>query len=229
MMLSKKLLGERLHTGLKNRLLTVRWRRQVREIIGTIDLAQFAHYQNKHAGDHKNKYFDLRLWIAKTVNQLSELNLLNSSPQRILDLGTGACYFPYVCRHYGHCVKALDVRYPLYDDLAGLLCIDRRTWEIKAFEKLPPFDMRFDLVTAFRIVFNKQDTPDVWGVAEWDFFLRDIAHNCLDENGSVFLLFNQDIRTGKHYDEQLLRYFLQHGAQEDSGKIRFPSVGHFRR
>jgi hypothetical protein len=58
-----------------------------------------------------------------------------------------------------------------------------------AFEPLPALG-RFDLVTAFQICFDRHPNGENWGVAEWDFFRRDVEDHLLLPGGRLMLEFN---------------------------------------
>ena len=62
----------------------------------------------------------------------------------------------------------------------------------RGFEKLPDFNQRFDVVTAFAVCFNNHDQPDLWGPREWLSFLQDLATNQLTTGGRFMMKLNQE-------------------------------------
>jgi hypothetical protein len=118
---------------------------------------------------------------------------------------------------------ALDLdETPLYNEMIALLDIPRTVWQIRAYEKLPVCETKFDLITTFAVCFNNHNQPDLWGVDEWRFFLYDLATTHLNKNGRVFLKLNQE-RNQANIDEHLAGFFTDHGAQIHGWEVYFPS------
>jgi len=190
----------------------------VERILKTIDLEQFKVYQKRYKDDDPpptgySKYLDIRTWMAAKLIYVYLLNLHKARPMRILDMGTGPGYFPYVCSFYGHKVVAIDLdTIPMYNELCQFLHVDRRVWRINRFENLPDFGVKFDLVTAFMIKFDQHDSPDQWGADEWSFMLEDLKRNHLTENGRILLNFNSR-HDGTWEDDSLLRLFYNMGGR----------------
>ena len=154
------------------------------------------------------KYLDLRTWMRRHLVHLQALDLLDGPPRRILDLGTGNGYFPYLCGRRGHRVVALDLdTFAFYNELTALLGIDRRAHRILAFEPLPDLGGPFDLVTAFNVSFDAHYSPQMWNAAEWDFFLRDVATRQLQPEGRIFVKLNPFKLEG--YDAEALYGYLR--------------------
>jgi SAM-dependent methyltransferase len=184
----------------------------VQRILKTIDIQEFkvfqARYKDADPTPGYSKYLDLRPWMINKLIYFYLLGLHKSKPLRILDLGTGAGFFPYICSLYGHKVIALDLdTVPMYNELCEFFRVDRRTWRVVRFDKLPDLGARFDLVTAFMITFNQHNQTDEWGIDEWRFMLEDLKCNQVAEGGRIFLNFN--LRPdGTWCDSTLLRFFL---------------------
>jgi SAM-dependent methyltransferase len=212
----------------------IRSRLMIDRIIETIDMNQFRAFQRQYDdADPRphgySKYLDIRPWMADKLMQALYLGLHKSKPLKILDIGTGAGYFPYVCRNLGHEVIALDLdTVPMYNDICRFLKIDRRTWRIEKFEKLPDLGTRFDLVTAFMIKFNQHYSKEQWRAEEWKFLIEDLRTNHLTPNGRIFLGFNANL-DGTFFDEGMLRYFQSLGARiwHDEVDIGGPKRGVF--
>ena len=151
-------------------------------VIETIDPAGFEQIRHRYAvadpGADWPKYLDLDRWIQINIRRIRELELDLSRPKRILDLGCGAGYFLYIAQLLGHSGIGLDVDFvPMFSDVTRLLGVRRVIQRIRAFDPLPELGAKFDLVTAFMICFNNHKQANLWGVAEWEFFLDDLARH----------------------------------------------------
>jgi hypothetical protein len=71
------------------------------------------------------------------------------------------------------------------------------------------------------ICFNSHRRPNLWGVAEWNFFLDDIAKH-LAPRGRVWLEMNRE-SDGTLYTPELKEFFQKRGAKIDEHKIMFNS------
>ena len=202
---------------LRYALASLRARSALKGVLETVDLQGFRTYQKRYQDADPpplgySKYLNIREWLLDKLTYFHLLGLHKVRGLRILDLGTGAGYFPYICAFYGHRAVALDLDIiPMYNELCQFLRVDRRTYKIVRFEKLPDFGTRFDLVTGFMIKFNQHDLPDQWGVNEWSFILDDLVGNQLAPSGRIFLALNT-CRDGTWYDDALKRLFLQRGC-----------------
>jgi SAM-dependent methyltransferase len=201
-----------------------RWTRSltVPQLLRKLPEAEFERLRVKYgvAGKTKawQKYVDQRRWLALAIEQAQELRLDRRKPCRILDLGSGAGYFLYVCKHLSHTGLGLDLDWPpLYFETFKLLGLERVIWRIEPFQPLPCFAQRFDLVTAFAVCFNGHETDQVWGPREWGFFLNDLRQNVLSPGGEIFLSLNPE--PYGHYTPELKRFFEERGADIDRQKI----------
>ena len=112
----------------------------------------------------------------------------------------------------------------MFAEITSLLGVRRVIQRIRAFHPLPDFGEKFDLITAFMICFNSHRRPNLWGVAEWDFFLDDIAKH-LAPRGRIWLELNRE-SDGTIYTPELKEFFLKRGARIDEHKIMFNSGVH---
>ena len=122
---------------------------------------------------HYAKYLDLEKRLPINIQRAQDLNLQRLPPQEILDIGCGGGFFLFVAQALGHRGLGLDVAgIPVFDGLVDLLGVDRRDYRITAFEPLPDFGRKFDLIAAFATAFHggKEDSWR-WGPAEWDFLI----------------------------------------------------------
>lgn len=160
--------------------------------------------------------------IARATHLARQLGLHRGPRLRILDLGSGPSYFPFVCRRMGHEVVALDAGWiPLYNDVSAALGVPRVLHEIRAYEPLPALGGPFDLVTAMMICFNghKGQRQALWGVAEWAWFVEQMRAAAAPSASRAVLVFNRE-RSGVAIAPALLTWFVQQGAEIRGGGIR---------
>lgn len=132
--------------------------------------------------------------IKEQLDWAHTLKLNQSLPLDILEIGTGAGFFPYICREYGHNVDSCDDRYPgsWWNDSYQLLNLDPKNYFVyKNTSVGNAFDQKFDMIVSFRSTIGTQtyvDPPDtgidVWNVDEWKFFLTDCSKNLLKSDNS---------------------------------------------
>lgn len=193
-------------------------------IIASIDREGFAAIHRRHAvedpGQTWRKYLDLQRWMPINLRRVRELKLDYGRKRRILDIGSGAGYFLYICKWFRHEVVGLDLDIvPMYAEMARLLGLKRVIWRIQPFVPLPDLGGKFDLITAFMICFNNHNRPDLWGVPEWDFFLTDAAQH-LKSGGRLHLEFNSE-RDGTFMSEELRKFFESRGATVQENQVTF--------
>ena len=199
---------------------------ETKRVIETIDPAAFEQIRRRYAvenpGEHWPKYLDLDRWISINIRRIRESELDLARRRHILDLGCGAGYFLYIAQLLGHSGIGLDVDFvPMFSDVTRLLGVRRVIQRIRAFDPLPELGAKFDLVTAFMICFNNHKQANLWGVAEWEFFLDDLARH-LTPRGRVWLELNCEY-DGTFYTPELKAFFQRRGARIDEQKIIFTS------
>ena len=197
-----------------------------KRVIDTIDPAGFERIRRRYGvadpGADWPKYLDLQRWIGVNIRRIRQLELDLSRPKRILDLGCGAGYFLYIAQLLGHSGLGLDIdRLSMFREITRLLGVRRVVERIQAFRSLPNLGQRFDLITAFMVCFNDHKMPGLWSVAEWEFFLDDLAKH-LKPRGRVWLELNQEY-DGTFYTPGLKEFFQNRGAKIDEHKIVFNS------
>jgi SAM-dependent methyltransferase len=221
--------GQSLASARKHTLRLLRTNRfplSTKRVIETIDPIGFEQirkgYSVANPGADWPKYLDLNRWMGINIRRIRQLELDLSRPKRILDLGCGAGYFLYIAQLLGHSGLGLDMdRLAMFRDMTRLLGVRRVVQRIEAFQPLPDFGQRFDLITAFMICFNNHKMPDLWKVAEWEFFLDDLAKH-LTPRGRVWLELNQEY-DGTFYTPELKEFFQKRGARIKEHKIIFNS------
>jgi SAM-dependent methyltransferase len=194
-------------------------------VIKSIDQQRFEEIRRKYAdptapADAPPKYLDLREWMRINVQRVRELELDYTPPSSILDIGCGAGYFLYICKTLGHQVLGLDIdAFPMFRELTALLGVPRVIAKIDAFRPLPNFDRKFDIITAHLICFNAHKSDKLWGSAEWDYFLNDVA-SYLNPGGRVWLELNREY-DGSYYSPELAAFFRERGAELHGYRVIF--------
>ncbi len=227
--LEKILTGEAFESARRHTRAIVRNRRfpariNADAIVKSIDANGFEQIRRKYAvddpGDAPPKYLDLDHWIQVNLQRVRELGLDYASPSSILDLGCGTGYFLYINRLLGHEILGLDVDdFPMFRELTELLRVPRTIARIEAFQPLPKFGRKFDFITAYLICFNNHKSDKLWGPAEWDYFLSDVATH-LAPNGRIWLELNREY-DGSYYTPELKALFEERAADLQSFRVIF--------
>ena len=136
------------------------------------------------------KYLEVDWHVRHVVREAARLNLLSSPPLRVLDIGCGTGSFLYVLRSVGHKVFGLDLGdSEVYNEMIEFLKLPRIIHRISKFQRLPEFEAKLDLITAYSVCFDMHHCDEVWGPEEWAFFLMDCQAR-LKSGGRIFLNFN---------------------------------------
>lgn len=158
------------------------------------------------------KYFDLDYWLEDALFRNFNLGIDHMRQKRILDIGTGFGFFPYTCEYFGNIPCAIDrPGHKLYDEVTDFLRIEKKHHWVTAFEPLPTFDQKFDLITAYQIAFDRTDAS-AWGAKEWEYLINDILENLLEKGGQLHLELNYRFDLGAFYDSAIQKVYLDHGA-----------------
>jgi len=192
-----------------------------RRILDDIDWLQFRDLRHKYpyrpGSPQINRFEDIAYWIEINLERAQDLWLDRAPPLRILDLGAGAGYFLYVCKHFGHHVLGFDTdNEPLFGATIELLDVPRVIGRIERQTPLPDLDQSFDLITAHRVCFHRigkvRDGKE-WSIADWEFFINDIRTRFLSENGRLLLDCNPRPDGSSFFTPQLRDFFLSQGAR----------------
>jgi SAM-dependent methyltransferase len=170
---------------------------------------------------HYSKYLDLTSRLPINIRRAQDLNLQRLPPQEILDIGCGGGFFLFVTQSLGHHGLGLDVAgIPVFDGLVELLGVERRNYRVKAFESLPNFGRKFDLITAFATAFHggREDSWR-WGPDEWDFFISDLEGH-LKPGGRIFFELNAAY-DGKYFTPDIQKVFVRHNGALERGSLLF--------
>ena len=173
------------------------------------------------------KYFDIALHLRVKAENAVELDLDQSAPLRILDLGAGGGHFAFIAACLGHSVLGLDMDIPEYRQLLACFGVERVVHQIVAGAPLPVQES-FDLVTAFEVTFNNQEsahTPPssakvLWTGLQWRGFLTDLAR-ITRQPGRIFLRLNRQVvpESGQAHGLELLSLFESWGASVDRARV----------
>ena len=216
-----------------------RWTHPVsaRRILVTIDQRQLDDLREKYprrAESPKiNRFEDARYWVRINLKRVQDLWLDRSAPLRILDLGCGSGFFLYICKLFRHDVVGLDRdTNPMFREITQLLGVQRVAADINPYVPLPDLGEKFDLVTAYRICFQRigqyqNDHWNEWGPPEWVFFLNDIRTRFLRTGGRLLLDFNPR-PDGSYFDADVRENFASHGARFFRSKVLFAADPHER-
>ena len=196
---------------------------RAKPFLAKIEMERLRKIQQRYAQstDRYVKYANVEHWLEINVPRVQELKLDSLPPKQILDLGCGAGFFLFLAKQFGHHGLGLDVAdYPLSNELIDLFGVERVTWRIRAFEPLPDFGRRFELITAFSAAFNRNaDETRGWTVDEWQFFLSDVDRH-LETGGRVLLEINSG-KDKRYFPEEIREFFLKHGARIDGERVYF--------
>lgn len=184
-------------------------------VLATIDRDKFAEVAARHgdgstSGPSPSKYLDADRWVRVCARRAVALDLDLVRDLDILDIGTGAGYFPLVCRALGHRVTATDhpQRPEIYRALTDAIGVEVYSEAIEHEMPLAPVPT-YDVITAFMVTFNGHGA-EPWGVREWSWFL-DLAMGTLHSGGRLVLELNRE-SDGRCYTPELEALFLARGA-----------------
>ena len=154
------------------------------------------------------KYFNVQYWLRLNVKRALYLGLNRKQPLSILDIGAGFGYFPYVAKFYGHDVIGIDLPDDvLFEKASEFLNVKRQEYRIERETAVPSFGQKFDLVTAFQVCFNGHIEGDIWQKDEWDFFLKDLFENHINDGGSLYMEMNWSPHIGGWLPEGVVSLF----------------------
>ena len=196
----------------------------LRPLLQKLDQQRVREIRKRYASSpiQVSKYADVEAWMKTNIERVQDLKLNQMPPQDILDLGCGGGFFLFICQQLGHRCLGLDIdEFPLYAELVDLFGVERKIWEIKAFEPLPDLGRKFDWITGFSTGFNRNVDKSLWGPREWDFFLNDLARH-LKPSGKMFFALNPQ-HSGAYYTDELRDFFQSRGAGIERERIFLPA------
>lgn len=195
------------------------------KITRTIDREKFQQIYDRYAmhdpGDEWPKYLEIERWMEINLKRVRNLGLDLGGRKRVLDIGCGTGYFLYICQYLGHDVLGLDLdEEPGFREMIDLLGVKRKIWRVEAFQALPDLGPKFDVIAAHMICFNGHKSDKLWKIAEWEFFLDDLAANQLAPGGQVCLELNREYDDSL-YTPELKEYFEARGAEVHTQRVLF--------
>ena len=200
-----------------------RWLHPVNKhrVLDDIDWLEFRDLRHKYpyrpGSPQINRFEEIAYWIDINTERAQDLWLDRAPRLRILDLGSGAGYFLYVCKHFGHDVLGFDTdREPLFAATTRLLGVPRVIGRVERQTPLPDLEQQFDLVTAHRICFHrigKVRENVEWSTGDWKFFLDDVRSRLLAEHGRLLLDFNPRPNGSSFFTPELREFFASQGAR----------------
>ena len=177
-------------------------------------------FEEQEYGSTAGKYFDIVPHVVRAVSDAKKHGLLDTaSPCRILDLGTGFGYFPFVCRALGHFSFSVDWEVEsTYGFAREKLGIETVQWEITPQDPLPAFKQRFDLITAFQPTFflyqlGRYGEP--WRNELWDEFFLNLK-DALELDGKFYLGANNTSLANPNSILAMRRHFRKKGGKRIS-------------
>ena len=198
-------------------------RAEVEPFLAKIDMSRLRDIQKRHSGSTVRyaKYADVGHWLEINLPRVRELKLDRPPAKQILDLGCGAGFFLFLAKQFGHRGLGVDVAdYPLSNELIDLFGIERVSWKIRAFEPLPNFGRKFDLITAFSAAFNRDaDETRGWTTDEWEFFLNDLDRH-LAPGGQVLLEINSG-KDARYLLPEIHGFLEKRGARVEGERVYF--------
>jgi SAM-dependent methyltransferase len=202
------------------------WRRAQRSVfrlpfgpvLAGIDQDRLREIQKRYAGE---KYADVDHWLRVNRERVQDLKLHRCPAQRVLDLGCGGGFFLFILKRFGHSVLGLDIdESALFRELLEVFQVPRIVLRIQPFESLPNFEQQFDWITAFSIGFDRdRENSSRWGVAEWQFLLRDLQDR-LAPGGKIYLALNP-LPNDDYLTPELHDFFRARGADIERERIFF--------
>ena len=159
----------------------------------------------------ESKYLDVDKFLSRYVRRAVMLDLHQQKNLSIVDIATGAGYFPFACQALGHQAQAIDVNTSvIYNEMIQALQVNRTHHFIEPYKKLPDVEQRFHVVTAFAVSFDRyyenennvsRQSQGTWNLDEWKFFIEDLMEHYLLPKGLIWICLNE--REGKTYRQDL--------------------------
>jgi cyclopropane fatty-acyl-phospholipid synthase-like methyltransferase len=198
-------------------------RARIEPFLAKIDNQRLREIQRRHARSSERyaKYADVEHWLKINLPRVQDLKLDRSPPKQILDLGCGGGFFLFLAKQSGHKCLGLDVGdFPLSNELIEVFGLERVTCKIRAFQPLPEFGRKFDLITGFSAAFNRsEDESRGWNPEEWKFFLEDLDRH-LNPGGKILLEINSG-KDKRYFPAEVRDLFLKRGARVDGEQVFF--------
>lgn len=167
--------------------------------------------QNRYVGEAVGKYITEKLSVAHY------LNLHKTKNKKLLDIGTGVGWFPFICKQYGHNCLGTDIKGRKdYDPIYDLFDVKIREVLVFANEKIN-INEKFDYVVSLRSFIGSR--PTTFNLDNWKFFLKDIDTK-INDNGGLYLGCNKINGRGLYRDLESTR--TSHWGDKKLGEVFAP-------
>lgn len=192
------LIGARDHLAAMERRVAPELRRQAQRFQALLDNTNLDALAKKsrEAAIDKSKYLDIAKHTFQNLKKVRALGPHTMRPGGVLDIGAGAgffCYAAKLCGHEAIAIQPFDRTtkpYQILLDLLGVAMSDQAIDEQQPIARSSPVTDRFDLITAFAIMFNRRGMgvdAEHWTAEDYQFFLDDLRANLLRPGGRVVL------------------------------------------
>jgi len=169
--------------------------------------------QNRYVGEAIEKYITEKLSVAHY------LNLHNTKNKKLLDIGTGVGWFPFICKQYGHYCLGTDIEgREDYDPVYDLFGIKIKEVLVFANEKIN-INEKFDYVVSLRSFIGSR--PITFNLDNWKFFLKDIDTK-INDSGGLYLGCNKI--NGRGLYKELESTQVSHWGDKKLGQIFAPYI-----
>lgn len=140
------------------------------------------------------KFYNAGHYLSSDARFAKYMGLHEGKAHRILDLGTGPAYFPWVANKWGHQADGVDAYCPLgpghcehvesLKHISDALGVKVSNYTILPSTPLPDFGntCRYDLVFARSSWFGHS-----WDLPQWQYFITDLACNLVTKEGTIFI------------------------------------------
>ena len=200
-------------------------------VLDTFDFPRHATLQAAHlaAGSTRGilKYLDLPYQLWTKYSYVTGFGLDRPPSRRLLDIGSGAGHFAFICRYFGHHVHCLDVASAdVFNDLVALFGLPRTAIPVQAATPLPPTPPS-DLVTAFHATFFRKGGKALFTLAEWRFFFQDLIRHHVALHGRIHLWLSRlrDVDGFPTEDEAFVAMVDAGGGRVHKRHVVFDDVG----
>ncbi|MBI9110591.1 class I SAM-dependent methyltransferase [Maridesulfovibrio ferrireducens] len=159
------------------------------ELCKTPEIKRIAETVSSYSGDYE-KYKDFNRYFKINLRRIYSLGLHKGEKLEILDIGSGAGFFSYLAKSFGHNPQGLDLdSVGIFNILIKEFNIPRWIYRIEPQTHIPYETKKFDLIVCYAICFHNAGTYN-WSSEDWNFFLNDIKKYYAKPGARMHLWFN---------------------------------------